>query len=137
MLSNRAEKWYAGMIKKAAHLGQLSDMPVYKIGAILVHKKGIIGMGYNKKKTHPLQRELNQYREEGRRDRSYLHAEVDCLTGVRDVPNGSILFIGRLDQTGRTGMSRPCQACMHAIRSKGIKEVVYNTPSGYAIERID
>ena len=135
-ISKRQWGWYEGMIKKATHLGQLSDIPSYKIGAILVHRKGIISTGFNRKKSHPLQQALNKLREEGRRDRSYLHAEIDCLCGIREVPEGSTLFVGRLDLNGNYGMCRPCGACMEGIGQRGIREIVFTTPDGIALERI-
>lgn len=124
------------MSTKAAHLGQLSDIDTYKIGAILVHRKSIIGTGFNKKKSHPLQKRLNQLRIEGKRERSFLHAEIDCIGSMFDIPKGSILFVGRFDLNGRKAMCRPCEACMECIRLQGIREIVYNTTTGFAIEEI-
>lgn len=114
----------------------MSDIPTYKIGAILVHRKSIIATGFNKKKSHPLQKRLNQLREEGKRDRSFLHAEIDCIGSLDEAPKGSTLFIGRFDMNGKYGMCRPCEACMAGIRLRGIQEIVYNTPDGFAIERV-
>lgn len=137
MLSSRLKNYYGQMTQKAAHLGQLSDIHSHKIGAILVHKKSIIGTGFNKKKSHPLQKRLNALREEGKRERSYLHAEIDCIGSLSDIPRGSTLFIGRFDLKGNVAMCRPCAACMACIRLRGVGELVYNTPEGFAIETID
>lgn len=136
MISKRTKEQYERWLNKAAHLGQLSDVHSHKIGAILVHNKGIVGMGFNKKKTHPLQSELNALREEGKRHRSYLHAELDCLTSMRTVPSGATLFIGRFDLNGKIGMCRPCPACMEHIKHTGIREIVYHTPHGFASEHL-
>lgn len=121
---------------KAAHLGQLSDVPSHKIGAILVHRKGIVATGFNQRKSHPLQAHLNQLRGEGKRDRSYIHAEISCLAGMRKVPDGAILFVGRFDLRGQSAMCRPCEACLSAIKSKGIREIAYSTPDGFAVEHL-
>ena len=40
-------------------ISKLSRFPRIKIGAIVVHKNQIISIGYNKVKTHPLQKEYN------------------------------------------------------------------------------
>lgn len=137
MISNNISKWYEGMLAKASHLGQLSDVPTYKIGAILVYRKGIIATGYNKKKSHPLQYHYNQFREEYKRRGSFVHAEIDCIGNLREVPKGSILFIGRLNMNGKPAICRPCEACLRLIMLHNITEIVYNTPNGYAIERLE
>lgn len=136
MISKRTRNFFENYVKKAAHLGQLSNIPSHKIGSILVHKKSIIATGYNKRKSHPLQQRLNQLRAEGKRNRTYLHAEVDCIGNLKDVPSGSTLFIGRFDLNGKYGMCRPCEACMACIRQKGVKEIVYTTTEGYAVEQL-
>lgn len=137
MISNKITRWYTGMLDKAAALGQLSDVPTYKIGAILVFKKSIISTGFNKKKSHPLQLKYNQYREVGKRDRSAVHAELDCLKNVRYVPKDAILFIGRRDLNGNPAMCRPCEACLRLIYIYNISTIVYNTSNGFAIEHLE
>jgi deoxycytidylate deaminase len=137
MISINTKKWYEGMLRKAALLGQLSDMPKHKIGAILVHKKSIVSTGYNKRKSHPLQYQFNQYRQSHKRKANFVHAEVDCLGSLREVPRGSILFVGRLDLNGNPALCRPCEACSHLIKLHGITEIVYNTEDGYAIEYLE
>jgi len=128
------------MLSKAAVLAQLSDVPKFKIGAILVHKKTILSQGFNKRKTHPLQYQYNQLRESNKRNRSFIHAEMDCLIGMnrfREIPKNSILFIGRTNTLGDSLMCRPCEGCMQYIIDLGISEIVYNTPNGYAVEKIN
>lgn len=127
------------MLSKACHLGQLSDVPTYKIGAILAHKKGIISTGYNKQKSHPLQFHYNQFREEYKRLGSFVHAEIDCIANLKkdQLPKGAVLFIGRLDMAGNPAMCRPCEACLRLIMLYKITKIVYNTPNGYAIEHLE
>ena len=136
MISNKISRWYESMLHKAASLGQLSDVPTYKIGSILVFKKSVLATGYNKQKSHPLQQKYNQFREDYKRRGSFVHAEIDCLKNMRDVPKGSILFIGRNDMQGNPAICRPCEACLCLISLYNITEIVYNTPSGYAIEQL-
>lgn len=137
MISERISKFYENMLFKAATLGQLSDIEKHKIGAILVFKKGIISTGYNKRKSHPLQYKYNQYRSDFKRKSNFIHAEIDCLKNIREVPKGSTLFIGRFDRNGNPAMCRPCEACLHMIMLCNIREIVYNTPNGYAIEHLE
>lgn len=138
MISSKKQKWYEGMLEKASLIGQLSDLPQYKIGAILVYRKSIISTGFNKKKTHPLQQKLNQYRIEYKQKGSFIHAEVDCLCNINiENMQETILFIGRKDKNNKPAMCRPCDACLHLISLYGIREIVYNTPNGYAIEHLD
>lgn len=137
MISSKITKWYLSMLSKAATLGQLSDVPKYKIGAILVFKKSIISTGFNKQKSHPLQLKYNKFREIGKRHRSFVHAEIDCLKNVRHVPKGATLFIGRLDMRGNPAICRPCEACLQLISLYSISEIVYNTPNGFAIECLE
>ena len=136
MISNKISKWYEGMLAKASRLGQLSDMPKHKIGAILVYRKSIIATGYNKKKSHPLQYRYNRFREEHKRHGIFVHAEIDCIGKLRYIPKGSILFIGRMDMNGNPAMCRPCEACLRLIMLHNISEIVYNTSNGYAIEHL-
>lgn len=130
--------FYETMLAKAAIIGQKSDVEKQKIGAILVYKKKIISTGFNKQKSHPLQSRLNRLRCcEHKRERTFIHAEIDCLRKLKKIPAGSKLFIGRIDKNGIRALSRPCEACLEYIRLCNIKEIVYNTSDGYAIEFLD
>lgn len=137
MISNNISKWYEGMLAKASHLGQFSDVPRCKIGAILAYRKSILATGYNKQKSHPLQLRYNQFREEYKRRGSFVHAETDCIGNLRDIPKGSTLFIGRMDMNGKPAICRPCEGCLRLIMLYNISEIVYNTPNGYAIEHLE
>lgn len=134
MISGNVTRWYENMLFKAATLGQLSDVPRYKIGAILVFRKSVISTGFNKKKSHPIQFKFNQFRVEYKRKSSFVHAETDCLSPLREVPKGSTLFIGRFDSKGNPALCKPCEACAEFIRLNSVQEVVYHTNGGFAVE---
>jgi deoxycytidylate deaminase len=110
-------------------------MASQKIGAILVFKKSVLAVGFNKSKSHPTQLLYNKHRELHKQQRSFLHAEIDCLSQIKNkIPEGSTLFIARDDLNGKSAMCRPCEGCMEYIKSRHIKEIVYNTKDGYAVE---
>jgi deoxycytidylate deaminase len=49
---------------------------------------------------------------------------------------GCTIYIARVNKSGYTTMSRPCEDCMSAILHSGIKEFVYtNEVGGYSIEQ--
>jgi len=123
-------------LAKAASLGQFSDVPVYKIGAVLVFKKSVLATGYNQKKSHPLQLKYNKFREDYKRLGTFVHAEINCIGSLRSVPKGSTLFIGRFNANGVRSICRPCEGCLQLIKLHGITEIVYNTLDGYAIEHL-
>ena len=117
----------------AEQLAEFSDVPRFKYGAVLVFNKTIISSGHNSTKTHPIQASLNKKRSPGKQNRSFCHAEVATLSKVRNVPEGSTLYITR---TGGDGwqMARPCEACMELIKQKAIQRIVYTTSEGIAEE---
>lgn len=39
-------------------------------------------------------------------------------------------YIARIDKSGSLKMARPCDSCMQALRSAGIKKIVYSTDEG-------
>ena len=68
-----------------------------------------------------------------------LHAEINCITGIRklDVNFGKVkLYVYRERSLGGKGLSRPCAACMAAIKDLGIRDVYYTTDDGFAYERV-
>ena len=127
---------------KAKYVSFLSDFKQVHIGCIAVYKKHIIGNGYNTNKTNPIQMYYNKYRnfEWSCNSQSKLHAEMSCILSIKnlDIDFSKVkLFIYREDKNGHIALSRPCQACMHAIKDLGIREISYTTYDGYAKEIID
>jgi tRNA(Arg) A34 adenosine deaminase TadA len=99
---------------RAAHTGQHRQ---HRIGAILVKKGKVVSIGANNRKTHPLMAGFKT-----------LHAEVCCLLGVRwsDL-SGSIIFVARVNGTGKIGMSKPCSTCQEVLIRYGIRKAYYTT----------
>lgn len=106
-----------------------------RIMAAVVHKdKEIISLGWNKKKSHPFQARFSK-----NEDCIYLHAEVDAiknalkrdrLSGSEDLSDCS-LFVFRMKKESKkgpyiTGLAKPCEGCMRAIVTFGIKNVYFS-----------
>ena len=110
------------------------------IGCVAVYHNNVIALGYNNKKTHPMQKKYNEYREvKYNKDIiPSIHAEMMCLLSIRHLElkwNKVSLYIYRSCTHGQ-GLARPCPACMAAIKDLGIKDIYYTTQDGFAYERI-
>lgn len=127
---------------KAKKISCLSDFKQTHIGCVAVYKKQIIGVGYNTNKTHPIQMKYNTYRDlewNGIQPKAKLHAEMMCLLNIKDLDidfSKVKLYIYREDKNGHIALSRPCKACMRAIKDLGIKEISYTINNRYVKEII-
>lgn len=122
----------------ARQMSELSDFRRIHIGCVAVYGNKIIASGFNSNRTHPLQARLNQFRSNQISNHT-IHAEISCLSHIWRSNlqwNKVKLYIYRERLDGRKGMSRPCPACMAAIKQLGIREVFYSTNDGYANELI-
>ena len=140
---------YIGMIsksdtrffKKARQIALISDFHKVHIGCNAVYQDNIIGIGCNTKKTHPLQRYYNRYRNswDDKEIPATLHAEINCLSSIRhlDINFSKVkLYIYRQRHDQEYGMARPCPSCMAAIKDLGIKHIYYTTNDGFGYERL-
>jgi len=106
----------------AKKLSVKSSHPKHQLGCVIVNKNRIIGVGFNKFKTHTKSNHAFQM----------LHAEVDALLGLdRSVLKGCSVYVYRETKDGIPAMSRPCQACQIALKDAGIKTVHYTTDGGF------
>lgn len=122
----------------AREASKLSDHKKIKIGAVIVHNKEILSVGYNHNKSHPAQKKLNKLRfdESYERCKHHIHAEISAIVSAKyhDLKNARI-YIYRENKTGPQ-MCRPCEACMFAIKQAGIKHIYYTTVDGYCEETL-
>lgn len=126
---------------KAATIAEASDYKKVHVGCVAVYHNTIIGMGCNSNKTHPKQKYYNRYRE---MDEAYssipkIHAEIMCLNSIArmDIDFSKVhLYIYRQGRDRPCRITRPCAACMKAIKDMGIKHIHYTTDVGYAYEII-
>lgn len=120
--------------KKAYEISCLSDFHRVHIGCIAVYKKDIIGIGYNTRKTSPIQSKYNTLGKRillsnnGKPVNEFLHAEIACLNMIRnmDIDFSKVrLYISRKNCWNELACCRPCAACEYAIKELGIKSVYY------------
>ena len=113
-----------------------------RIGCIAVYRGTILAKGCNSDKTHTAQAKFNvhRFKECGNKYLpSKLHAEMDVISRIKylDIDFSRLhLYIYREWKDGTIAMSRPCEACMAAIRDLGIKHIHYTTDCGFAYEKL-
>lgn len=128
--------------KKARSAALLSDYSRTHTGCIAVYQNSIIGIGCNSNKTHPRQGFYNKYKyvnDSAFESPPKIHAEMMCLNAIKklDIDFSKVhLYIYRIRNDQPGGLSRPCPACMRAIKDVGIKHIHYTTNDGYAYERL-
>jgi len=91
-----------------------------RMAAVLFTKDGRQWNGFNRYKTHPLQKKF------GRNSESiYLHAEIDaiCQAVKHTTIEGASLYIARVLKNGEPALAKPCVGCERAIVHFGIRYV--------------
>ena len=112
-----------------------------RIGAVLVRRNRVIGVGFNHYKSHPFQKEYSKNDEA-----IFFHAEVHAIKNalsnvtVDDLAK-STLYIARAKKgkafkegKWRYGASRPWTGCASCINEFGIPNVVYTDEDNKIIE---
>lgn len=109
----------------AKKLSYKSDYQSHRLGAVIVKGNEIIGVGFNKKKTHPLsETRFNN-----------IHAELSAVlnAGIESLHNCSI-YVYRETKQGQPAMARPCEHCMKMLKNLSISKVFYTTENGFKEE---
>lgn len=102
-----------------------SDHHTHKLGAVVVKRNRVLGMGFNVMKTHP----------ESPHDYKYIHAEFMAIHNIeQDDLKGATIYIFRQHKNGCPANSKPCESCYNYLLKKGIKEIVYSDNEGYKVE---
>ena len=123
---------------KAKQMAKISDFNKVHIGCVAVYSGQVIGVGCNTNKTHTYQAKYNKLRDDIWTEHK-VHAEIACLNQIKhmDIKWSKVkLYIFRTRKDKPFGMSRPCPACMGAIKDIGIKNIYYTTDAGYVYEQI-
>ena len=106
----------------------------FKLAAAIVNKRTIISIGLNEMRTHPLQGKFKK-----NNDSLFLHAEIAAIANaLNHIPKeelrDSSLFVYRVKRKSSfnhrdwiDGIAFPCEGCMSAIISFGLKRVIYST----------
>lgn len=127
-------------LKLAKKMAEFGDFYKYRLGACIVKKNKKLSMGYNNKKSHPLQRYYNKERIDIAEDAPhYVHAEMAAIieAKIKNIDlNGAEIFVYRISRTNKPAMARPCPACMKALKEHGIFTLHYTTNEGMATEKI-
>lgn len=94
---------------------------------MVVRANEIIGVGFNKKKTHPLsQTRFNN-----------IHAELSAvINAAREDLSDCSIYVYRETKNGKMAMARPCVHCMELLRRMNLGRIFYSTESGFVEERI-
>ena len=102
----------------AKKLAYNSDHPQHRIGAVIVKKNRIVGMGFNKLRTHPKSPDLT-YRSS--------HAEFMAILNTKETDlSGCEIYVFRVKKNGSQGISKPCKNCMGLIKQMMIDKVHYS-----------
>jgi tRNA(Arg) A34 adenosine deaminase TadA len=90
-----------------------------RLGAVVVKKGLIVGVGHNKVHSTGNPRE-------GR------HAELEALnnTKARHRVN-SVVYVCRLTKNDFLAMAKPCAACQTVMKKMGVKYVYFSVPGGW------
>ena len=125
-----------------------SSFDRFHVGCVIVYKGHIIGRGTNSDKTHPLQKKYNKERHFNHNGtkpiKHSVHAEIAALSSIPYPIQENIdwskvkIYTFRIapGKKLRQGLSRPCDACLAAIRDRGIRHIYYSTSDGFAREEI-
>lgn len=136
---------YFDMARKIA---QESTFDNFHLGAVIVYKGRVISTGCNSHKSHPMQKKYNKkYRHFNRSSKMIndsIHAEMSCLVNIPKCVDLNLdyskckVYIYRISPGKRlqVGLARPCEACMNALRDKGIRKIYYTTDGGFAMEEL-
>ena len=124
------------LFRAAKAVSEFGNHHRHKVGAVVVLKHRIISSGCNSTKTHPLQKQYNQYRfteDSVHTCHAELVALLPLIKDEVDLSNASI-FIYREHKNHTIACARPCKSCMQLIKDCGVKRIFYTTEDGYARE---
>jgi len=150
IITNRGEEMninkYFNLAKNAS---TFSDYDKIHIGAVLIYKNKVLSVGWNTKRTNPIQKKYNRYRvlHDGRiYDSTILsnatHAEMSTLISTKNIEGINwekcSLFVYSETKDGNKRLTSPCPACRMALKERGIKNIYYtNNVKGYTYERME
>jgi tRNA(Arg) A34 adenosine deaminase TadA len=99
-----------------------------KLAAALVHRKQLLSIGINRKKSHPFQAKYSSHKE-----RIFFHAEIDAIQkAVRKLNSDlailrkSTLYVCRFRVSTGWGLAKPCAGCIACVVAFGIGHIVYS-----------
>lgn len=132
----------------AREVAEQSDFDRFHVGCVLIYQGRVLSSACNTEKSDPMQKRYNRYRHFNHTTKGCInhsgHAEMMALKKVSYPIAQQIDWKKVKCYTYRIcpglpllqGLSRPCAACMKAMRDKGIRDFYYSTDAGFAHERI-
>lgn len=132
----------------ARSMADNSDFPRFHVGCVLVYQGRILSSACNTEKSDPVQKRYNKYRHFNYVAGGYVnhsgHAELIALKKIPYPVAQQVDWKKVKCYTFRVcpglplgqGLSRPCKACMAALRDRGIRDFYYSTDVGYVHERV-
>jgi len=99
-----------------------------KIGAAIAIGNTLYGIGYNTKKSHPIQKKFAI-----NKDMIYPHAEIMAIKNAEKSGINfahSTLYVARVWKNGKLSNAKPCISCQKAIKEYNIKKVIYTSDEG-------
>ena len=137
-------KKHKGILNTLASIAISSEETLTaKLAAAIVLNNRIVAIGYNRRKSDPLQARFSK-----NESAIYLHAEIHSLKNslklldVEELTKCSI-YICRVKKVRPKskeyvwGIAKPCSGCMRAIREFGIKNIIYSSDETGKYEVMD
>ena len=95
-------------------------------GAVVVKSGRVMGTGYNKDRNHP----AIVSPEHIKSDCSYHAEQLAIREAGENSIKGAVIYVARVNKTGKDRNSKPCPRCSALIEKAGIKRVVFTTEAG-------
>lgn len=125
------------MFRAAKEAALDSDFKV-RVGAVITKNGSVCSKGHSSEKTSPVMARYNKYRNFDNADKYVehkLHAEIQALCKLKNRTSDTI-YVYRETADGVLALSRPCPACMAALRNAGIRNIYYTGNNSYIYERL-
>ena len=97
----------------------LKSDAAFRVGCVLYDKRwNVVGKGYSKRKTHPLQKSISV--KHGNPHKVYLHAELSAILSLRKGSKPHYAVLARLGSSGKLLPIDPCPGCQELLDMYGI-----------------
>ena len=111
----------------AKKVSRHSEHSSHKIGAVLVKRNKVMGVGFNKIKTHP----------KSNHSFKMIHAELSAiLNASKSDLNGCSIYVYRETKDNLPANSKPCLYCQRLLKDVGIREAFHTGDKVYEITKL-
>lgn len=130
-------------MKAAKTASKLSDVPGYRLGAVIFDRHRIYCYACNTERSIPLQMRYNAFKSPDSHAwrKHSAHAEMNCIHRLlqryyQDLPDyGKLsILVYREHRDGSLALAKPCKACSKALRDLGFGHIYYTTEDGICHE---